>query len=130
MSYQTVHDLITENLKGTPKISPTKHKEVEFALLDYIETVKNGSLQVLYRGTYDFGDAVGTDQRRVITIPNVGVEYEVWGALKSKGTDWNKNNDVFWQYGETNITSFAIYLREVTGHTQDLSFNFFLLPKI
>ena len=37
MTYSDIYDLITTNLAGGSKIPAVKHREVEFALLDYIQ---------------------------------------------------------------------------------------------
>jgi len=37
MTYSDIYDLITANLAGGSKIPAVKHREVEFALLDYIQ---------------------------------------------------------------------------------------------
>ncbi len=128
MTYTEVSDLITENLNGDPKIVPVKHREVEFALLNYMEDIKTKSLYPLHKGSVTIPDP-GTDDRTIVTIPNVGTSnYVVYGSLKSLGY-WNTDNDVFWTWGEATPTSFGLYLREVVGNVQNLEFNYFILPK-
>jgi hypothetical protein len=44
------------------------------------------------------------------------------GTLRGNSAKFDSDNDVFWMFGGTTTNSFKLYLREVSGVTQNLSF--------
>lgn len=128
-TYQQVKDLIATNLAGDPKIAPDKHREVEYALLDYIQELKDITPTVLAKGTVYVGD-VGGDKRIVCTIPQqASTNYNVLGSLKNVSGIWQRSNGCPWSWGEAGLTSFAVYIGETSNEPQDLEFTFMLVPK-
>jgi Microcystin-dependent protein len=49
MTYAQIHDLITDNLESNTKIPASKHREVEYALLDYIQAnlAQSGDIKLI-----------------------------------------------------------------------------------
>lgn len=86
-------------------------------------------LLFLRKGTYTIGDAIGGDSIRTITFTSVGTSnYMVNGCLVSKSADYNNDNDVIWMVREKTSTSFKLCLKEVAGETQNLDFDYILIP--
>jgi hypothetical protein len=109
------------NLQGKQLANRTKW------IKNWIDTVK--FLLFLRKGTFAIGDVIGTDDIRTVTFASVGTSnYMVNGCLISKSTNYNDDNDVFFQIREKTATSFKICLREVTGNTQNLDFDYVLIP--
>lgn len=129
IDYTTIADLINRNLLGDPKISPEKHREVEFALLDAIIELQNSTTVVLAKGTVTVGDVAG-DKRIVVSIPTqASIDYNVLGSLRVISGKYAENNDVMWSWGEGTTTTFAVYFGEQARHTQNLEFSFIVVPK-
>lgn len=126
--YQIILDLINNNLAGNPKILPEKHREVEIALLNAIKNISNGSMLTLAKGSYYLED-VKTDTKITILMPNVGtLEYMVLGSLRGHQVDGNKDNDVFWTWHNPQLTSFDVWVREITNNYQYLTFYYVVIP--
>lgn len=125
MTYEEIQSLINSNLADFSNIVPEKHREVEQALLNYIE-----DNLPLRKGSLFIGDIVGTDRIVTINFPNIGTSnYYVLGSLRSNSANFDSDNDVFWQFRETTATSFKLTLREVAGVSQNLTF-FYEIKKI
>lgn len=71
----------------------------------------------------------GTDEIRTISFPDVGTaNYFVLGTLVSLGTNWSDDNDQMWIIKNKTATSFQIAAREVTSQTQNVRFDYVLIP--
>lgn len=93
---------------------------------DWIDTVK--FLLFLRKGTVAVGD-VSIDKIITVSFPSVGTtNYMITGTLVSKSTNYSDDNDVFWMIREKTATSFKLCLREVTGETQNLDFDYVIIP--
>lgn len=124
LSKAAIETLIDTNLADFSNILPTKHREVEHAILDYATN------RVIGSGTYTIGDAVGTDSVRTISFTDVGTSaYIVTGSLVSNSTSSNDDDDVFWSIKNKTSNSFQLLLREVAGVTQNLDFDYVLISK-
>lgn len=124
LSKAAIETLIDTNLADFSNILPTKHREVEHAILDYATN------RVIGSGTYTIGDAVGTDSVRTISFTDVGTSaYIVTGSLVSNSTSSNDDDDVFWSVKNKTSSSFQLLLREVAGVTQNLDFDYVLISK-
>lgn len=124
LSKAAIETLIDTNLADFSNILPTKHREVEHAILDYATN------RVIGSGTYTIGDAVGTDSVRTISFTDVGTSaYIVTGSLVSNSTSSNDDDDVFWSIKNKTSSSFQLLLREVAGVTQNLDFDYVLISK-
>jgi len=98
--------------------------------VNYIKNKPIGNLlNYLLKGNYHLGDVPATDGIFTISFSTVGTSsYMVVGSLVSEGDDWNNDNDAFFVIREKTATSFKIALREVTANTQNLSFDYCLIP--
>lgn len=124
LSKAAIETLIDTNLADFSNILPTKHREVEHAILDYATN------RVIGSGTYTIGDAVGTDSVRTISFTDIGTSaYIVTGSLVSNSASSNDDDDVFWMVKNKTSSSFQLLLREVAGVTQNLDFDYVLISK-
>lgn len=83
----------------------------------------------LFKGNFQFGDTALTDSMLTVTFSELGTaNYLVAGSLVSKGADFNNDNDVFWMIKNKTSTSFKLCLREIAGLTQNLEFNYVIIP--
>jgi len=124
LSKAAIETLIDTNLADFSNILPTKHREVEHAILDYATN------RVIGSGTYTIGDASGTDSVRTISFTDIGTSaYIVTGSLVSNSASSNDDDDVFWMVKNKTSSSFQLLLREVAGVTQNLDFDYVLISK-
>lgn len=91
---------------------------------------KPNFIKPLRIGTAILGDFPNaTDEKRTISFPNVGTaNYMVVGSLVSRGGNWNFSNDVIWSIGVKTSSSFELLAREVSPDTQNLKFEYMLIP--
>jgi hypothetical protein len=90
--------------------------------------LKDNSLVFLRKGTVTVGD-VSVDKIITVSFASIGTaNYMVTGSLVSKSTNYSDDNDVFWMVREKTATSFKLCLREVTGETQNLDFDYVIIP--
>ena len=95
---------------------------------DYIRN-KPEIISILHKGTLVIGDLTKTDDTFTISFPSLGTNnYVVVGSLVSRGKEWNEDNDVFWMVRNKQYGSFELLLREITKDTQNLSFDYVLIP--
>lgn len=95
---------------------------------DFIKN-KPVTISALYKGTYNVGDAVGSDSMQTVTFPTVGTNnYMVLGTFVSTGGNYDNDNDVIWMIRDKQNASFKLTLREVAGQTQSLSFDYIIIP--
>lgn len=95
---------------------------------DFIKN-KPSTISYLRKGTFTLGDAIGSDSLKTVTFADVGTNnYMVVGCMVSTGSDFNADNDVIWTVREKGNASFKLTLREVSGQTQNLSFEYMLIP--
>lgn len=121
---QDVKDLINTNLASGTKITAEKHREVENAIVSLIE-----NKIFLYKGNHFVGDPTSSDSFQTITFPSVGTSnYLVVGSLVSNGSNYDDDNDVIWSIKDKTSTSFKLLLRELAARTQNLNFNYALIP--
>ena len=88
------------------------------------------SLHFILKGIFSVGNvAGGGGSTLTVNFSDIGTNaYMVVGTLVSKGNDWNQDNDVMFVIREKTSTSFKILLREVAGATQNLEFEYALIP--
>lgn len=103
-------------------------------LYDAVDTINNWITNTkfvlfLRKGTFVIGDAIGSDSIRTITFASVGTSnYMVNGCIVSKSADFDHDNDIVWSVREKTATSFKLCLREVAGETQNIDFDYILIP--
>lgn len=121
-----VRDLINNNLASGTKITAEKHREVENAIVSLIENSQNNSF--LLKGSYVVGNITPSDFR-VITFPSVGTaNYLVVGSLVSYSGEYLFDNNVIWSILHKDHNQFTLILKEVSATTQNLTFNYALIP--
>lgn len=124
LSKAAIETLIDTNLADFSNILPTKHREVEHAILDYATN------RVIGSGTVTLGDASSTDSVRTVSFTDIGTSaYIVTGSLVSNSTNFDTDNDVFWMVKNKTSSSFQLLLREVAGVAQNLDFDYVLISK-
>lgn len=95
---------------------------------DFIKN-KSATINYLAKGAFAFGDAIGSDSLRTVTFADIGTNnYMVVGCMVSLGSNFDSDNDVIWMVREKSNSSFKLTLREVSGQTQNLSFEYMLIP--
>lgn len=122
MTYTDILLLINTNLANYSNIVPSKHREVEIALLNYIKD----NLPIL-KGSVYIGDAADS-QEITVSFPDVGMNnYIVMCQLYSNNpsTIEEDNNVSLIVYQKTN-TSFQVSLYENTSGVQDLYFDYIM----
>ena len=125
MTKAEVQALIDLNLATASNITATEHREAITEVLNYASKFDN----ILAKGTYVVGDVV-TDAVRTITFPTVGTDqYIVTGSLVSKSTSYDMDNDVIWMVKDRTATEFKLCLRDVTGNSNNLDFDYVLIKK-
>lgn len=117
MTPAQIQTLIDTNLADNSNITPAEHRAVETELLNYIK-----ANVPLAKGTFHIGD-IGTDAWYTVTFPSVGTTgYYVMGSLRSLGTNYSNDNDLFWVWRDPTASSFVVALREVSGNLQNVDF--------
>ena len=140
MTKSEIQALIAENLADFSNIVPERHREVELAILDYIDRPLNKG----YFGNINIGgtpttQAVGGDcvsavmtspasgfSQVEVTVPNTmpDMNYYVRVFIQSDG-DANTDTNVYAPtYTKINFDSFYINLKEPASVTQDLKIFF------
>lgn len=93
------------------------------------EKNKLNTITYLAKGTAALGDCPGSDGLKTVTFASVGTsDYMVVGCMNSLSSNYDYDNDIMWLAREKTPTSFKITLREVAGVTQNLSFDYMLIP--
>jgi len=89
---------------------------------------KDSGITPLLKGTVAIGNVTASDQLITVSFATLGTaNYIVLGSLVGVSTNYNDDNDVIWSIREKSATSFKLALREVSGNTQNLSFNYVLI---
>lgn len=82
---------------------------------------------VLYAGTVAVGD-VANDKQQTVYFPSVETSnYMVCGSLRSTGSNWDDDNDVFWMVRNRQADSFQLLVHEITTKVQSLSFDYAII---
>jgi hypothetical protein len=125
MTLTELREFSNLKLASESEITAAEHREVNNAILDFIQT-----MLPLATGTFSIGDVTSQDNIRTVTFPDVGTDnYRVFGGLKYVGTDWNISNDVMCMTGDYTRTSFKIALREIASNAQNLNFEWEIKAK-
>jgi len=89
---------------------------------------KDSGITPLLKGTVAIGNVTASDQLITVSFASLGTaNYIVLGSLVGVSTNYDNDNDVIWSIREKSATSFKLALREVSGNTQNLSFNYVLI---
>ncbi len=85
---------------------------------------------ILARGSFDIGDSNGTDVIKTVYFTQINTSnYMVLGSIRSKGINWDNDNDVIWTAKPVNTFAFELYLREVAGNVQNIAFDYIIVKK-
>lgn len=119
-------ELVGEVLADESEITPAEIRQCFSAMTAFLRKISP-----LASGTYNIGDVESADVLRTVSLPyDVGTsDYRVVGSLVSKKSNFSHDNDVFEMVKDKATNSFKLCLREVTGHTQDLDFEWAIYAK-
>ena len=127
MTKAEIQALIDSNLASASAITAIKHREVENALLDFIDgfTVS----KILAKGTVTVGD-VGDPSTIAVTFPSTlaDTNYVVTGSLVSNGT-LSADKNCFWMVRGKSTTGFTLVVQETERTTQNLSFDYVVFKR-
>lgn len=86
-------------------------------------------LLFLRKGTVTIGNLSTSDVIITVSFASVGTtNYMVNGSIVSKSASFDNDNDVFWCVREKTATSFKLCLREIANNTQNIDFDYVLIP--
>lgn len=127
MTKAEIQALIDSNLASGSSITAVKHREVETALLDYIDNAI--AFKPLLTGNAPIGD-VTSDNLITITFADLGTsDYIVTGSLVGISSNFDDDNDVMWSIREKTSTGFKLALRAVSSAIQNISFDYIIFKK-
>jgi hypothetical protein len=128
MTKAEVQALIDSKLASGTEILAEEHREVETALLNYLDGVVAAA--PLARGTVSVGDvgSLVTTVNVTFSTPLDTADYIVAGSMVSLG---NISNDVsiVWVIRNKTINGFYLLASETTRQTQNLQFDYVVFRK-
>lgn len=128
MTKAEIQALIDSNLASASTITAVKHREVETALLNFIDDFATS--RPLAKGTVNIGDVYGTSIVSVTFATALSTSsYIVTGSLVSKLTGPNQDDDVFWVVRNKSTTGFQLIVREIANETQNVEFDYVIFAK-
>jgi hypothetical protein len=129
MTKAEIQALIDSNLASGSEILATEHREVETALLNYIDDILVS--MPLVKGSITLTDIPSNGKLFDCTFPTAlsTNDYIVTGSLFSQGDLSVNGNCIYTVTGKT-ISGFAIYVRELFNITQNsLKFDYVVFSK-
>ena len=128
MTKAEIQALIDSNLASASTITAVKHREVETALLNFIDDF--ASSKPLTKGTVNIGDVYGTSIVTVTFATALSTSnYIIAGSLVSKLTGPNQDDDVFWVVRDKTASGFKLLVREIANETQNVEFDYVIFAK-
>jgi hypothetical protein len=128
MTKAQVQALIDSKLASGTEILAAEHREVETALLDYLDGVVASS--PLIKGTVAVGNVAAPVS--TITVPFSyaldTADYIVAGSLVSLG-NIGDDTTCYWTVRNKNVSGFALIVREGGSFTQNLQFDYVVFRK-
>lgn len=127
MTKAEVQALIDSNLASASTITAVKHREVETALLNFIDDFS--SSKILAKGTVTVGD-VGDPSTIAVTFPSAlsDTNYVVTGSLVSLGS-LSSDSNCFWMVRSKTTSGFTLVVQETSRTTQNLSFDYVVFKR-
>jgi hypothetical protein len=127
MTKAEVQALIDLNLASESTITAIKHREVENALLDFMDAFS--ASKILAKGTVTVGD-VGDPSTIAVTFPSTlaDTNYVVSGSLVSNGT-LSSDSNCFWMVRNKTTSGFTLVVQETSRTTQNLSFDYVVFKR-
>lgn len=128
-------NLLTPLMEKLSEIEPkaevninSDYEQTDSTKKDFIRNKPTDVVRFLRKGSFLIGNVL-TDDIRTVTFPSVFTSnYIVVGSLVSNSTDYNQDNDVMWMIRQKTPTSFKITFREIENATQNLTFDYILIP--
>lgn len=123
MTKAEIQSLINSNLASASIITATKHREVENALLNYMDNIVNAI--PLAKGNYVIGNAPPITSSYPVTfaVPLSTSNYIISSTLISLG-DGQADNEIQYAIGNKTASGFTIYVRETANVTQNISLDY------
>lgn len=127
MTKAEIQALIDSNLASASAITAIKHREVENALLDFMDAFT--ASKILAKGTVTVGD-VGDPSTISVTFPSTlaDTNYVVTGSLVSNGT-LSADKNCFWMVRSKTTSGFTLVVQETSRTTQNLSFDYVVFKR-
>ena len=127
MTKAEIQALIDSNLASASAITAVKHREVENALLDFMDAFT--ASKILAKGTVTVGD-VGDPSTIAVTFPSTlaDTNYVVTGSLVSNGT-LSADKNCFWMVRSKTTSGFTLVVQETSRTTQNLSFDYVVFKR-
>lgn len=128
MTKAEVQALIDSNLASASSITALKHREVETALLNFIDDIL--VTKPLVKGTFAIGNLTSTTASYNVTFGTTlsTADYIVCGTIISKGNG-QADNEVQYAVGNKTVSGFTIYIRETANVTQNIDFDYVIFSK-
>jgi len=128
MTKAEVQALIDSNLASASSITALKHREVETALLNFIDDIL--VTKPLVKGTLAVGNVPSITSSYDVTFGTTlsTADYIVCCTIISKGTGQN-DNEIQYAVGNKTVSGFTIYIRETANVTQNIDFDYVVFSK-
>lgn len=123
MTKAEVQALIDSNLASASTITAVKHREVETALLNFMDDFT--SSKPLTKGTITIGNLTSTTASYTATFPTAlsTSNYLVCGTIASLGNG-QADNEVQYAVGNKTVNGFTLYIRETANVVQNINFDY------
>ncbi len=128
MTKAEIQALIDSNLATASTITAVKHREVETALLNFIDDY---SLKApLTKGTLTIGNLTSTTASYTATFPEAlsTANYLVCATIISLGNG-QADNEVQFAIGAKTVNGFTLYIRETANVTQNINLDYVIFPQ-
>jgi hypothetical protein len=128
MTKAEIQALIDSNLATASTITAVKHREVETALLNFIDDY---SLKApLTKGTLTIGNLTSTTASYTVTFPSSlsTANYLVCATIISLGNG-QADNEVQFAIGAKTVNGFTLYIRETANVTQNINLDYVIFPQ-
>ena len=128
MTKAEVQALIDSNLASASTITAVKHREVETALLNFMDDFATS--KPLAKGTITIGNLTSTTASYTATFSAAVStnDYVVCGTIASLGNG-QSDNEVQYAIGNKTVNGFTIYIRETAAVTQNVNFDYVIFAR-
>lgn len=128
MTKAEVQALINSNLASASTITAVKHREVETALLNFMDDFN--SFKPLAKGTLTMGNLATTTASFTATFATAlaSSDYIICGTIISAGVGQN-DNEVQYAIGNKTVNGFTIFIRETAAVTQNVNFDYVIFAR-
>lgn len=128
MTKAEVQALIDSNLASASTITAVKHREVETALLNFIDDISIA--KPLAKGTITIGNVPSGTSSYTATFSTAlsTNDYLICGNIASLGNG-QADNEVQYAVGNKTVNGFTIYIRETANATQNINFDYVIFAR-